>query len=427
MRRRLGPGVIAAAAALALVAGCGSDTDGSTPDTGAAEATASGENTDSGVTAAEGELDPGENRTWPRAEYAQVRDETQGYMIEAQRLAEYVALPSAIDSALGKNSTLGVLKGPEATDLILPQEAVPILTDAGMLSGFSTGGSSDTAPDSAADPVGRATSANVLNISVLRFPDEAAAADAARDVHEVLITEGAPDQYTGTPRPADTETAIDVLPETLASSNTQNDALSVNTLTARGDFVIYVNGYSGSGDEQWAARTIARAVDEQGTLLDQFPATPIGQFDSLPIDVDKVLILTLPAEERSVNQLSVYGARGLKHFTVSGDLDAVLDETGTDRVAIDDSMVYRSADAEGAEKLYQAMNDGDLEDGVYEQSAPAPGVPGSSCISKESTTETTIRCRVHVGRYTAMVDTKDDELAAHQRITAQYMILDAVA
>ncbi|MCZ4521186.1 hypothetical protein O4220_21955 [Rhodococcus ruber] len=411
MNRRFRAGAVVAAVTSILVAGCGTDTVESAN-------TAPVTSTESAPT----DLDTADYRTWPQAEYATVRDEQQGYVIEAQRLAEYVVLPSNIDPSLVNGAALGVLQSPDATDLILPPEAVPVLSNAGMLSGFATGRTSDT-------PVGAEGEANALRISVLRFPDSGAAIAAADGVHQVMLTEAPPAESGGAARAAATETAIDVLPETAASisPDAEGPGVRVDTFTARGDFLIYVSGYSGTGDEQWIAPTVARTVDEQGRLLDEFPETPMGQFTTLPIDVDNVLILTLPAEQRSVNQLSVYGTRGLKHFTEGGDIDDVIDETGTDRIAIDDSMVFRSADESGAEKLYQAMNDSDLADGVYEESAPAPGVPGSMCMTKESATKTSLRCRVHVGRYTAMVETTDDELGVHQKTAAQYLILSAVA
>ncbi|OZD03936.1 hypothetical protein CH275_16250 [Rhodococcus sp. 06-235-1A] len=400
--------VLATLTVVTLVTGCSSGGDGPSD--------ASGQTI--GEAAAPGEIDPGNFRTTPQAPFGTVSDETQGRVIEGQRLAEFVVLPSEVDPRLLDNfsGTTGAFAGANSVRGVPYTDGqVDVLARENMMLGFASN-ASYRADEPGVDPGTR----NALYLMVMRFPD----AESARRAAQGLIEQSyLPTEYS----PAAVATPIDVLPDTLVSSKpTALGGVSSDSFTARGDYVISVDASAPAGRQDWVARSIATAVDRQGTLLDRFSPTPSDRFTELPIDEDEVLVLTLEqdADNSNRDRRAVYGARGAAH--TSNDSTKTLEEfakSNSDRMATDGTNVYRSVDASGAAVMYDMLKQEYLGMG-FEPSAGSPGVPDSSCLSKDTTVGVQTACLLHKDRYAAELSTLEDETKAHQMTAAQYLVLD---
>ncbi|MCZ4521188.1 hypothetical protein O4220_21965 [Rhodococcus ruber] len=364
-----------------------------------------------------GDLDTGTFRTIPQAPFGSVTDEKQGRLVEGQRMAEFVVIPSEIDPKLVQSysQTTGPFASAEATrKTVFTDGQADVLAAQNLVMGFGAG--AGYRPDEpGVDPATR----NGLAIRVMRFPDAGSAERAARGLIEQTYL---PTEYSEGAQPS----AIDVLPNTLVSSKSDVDGLtSSDSFTARGDYVIDVEAHAPVGQEDWVARSIATTVDRQGTLIDTFPATPLDGFASLPIDVDKILVLTLEEddENRDNSRRAVYGPRGAAHF--STDSTRMLEEfeqSNSDLQASNGTTVYRSADAAGAGTMYEMLVK-EYEEMGFAVSAGAPGVPDSTCLTQDTTVGVRTACLLHQDRYTAEFSVLEDETKAHQMAAAQYSVL----
>ncbi|MET4113280.1 hypothetical protein, partial [Rhodococcus sp. UYP5] len=308
------PRTLAAASAIAalmLVTGCSSTTSTG----GDAVATA---DSDTEFPIAPGDIDPGPFPTTPQAEFGAVANDGRGRIVEGQRLAEYVVLPTELDPELTKGAQMStyVIKEGSALGNLLPGRQPQIAQDAGMIVGFSTSRSY----------LDRAAGKSVVH-AVLRFPDSASAARAAREM-STAGTEPAAGIDGSLP------SSIAALPDTSVTTYESGESFSSEGYTARGDFVIYTWVETPVGEKDWAAQILAKAVDQQGPMIDEFPATPVGEIASLPMDIDKVLVLTIPAEKgRWATDLAVYGPRGATHFATNPTTNlAAMNEAGSDRL-----------------------------------------------------------------------------------------------
>lgn len=405
MHTRTLAAAVAAASAL-LLTGCSSISAAGDPVADTAE-------NDTAFPIAPGEMDPGPYPTTPQADFGAVANESEGTAVEGQRMAEYVVLPTELDPELTESvpmSTYVIKDGPSLANL-MPGREPQIADTEGMIVGFST---SRSHPD-------RAVDRSIVH-AVLRFPNAAAASRAA----EQMSAAGTEPVDGVTPA---VPSRIDILPETAVTTRTTGESFSSEGFTARGDYVIYTWAGAPAADTDWVAQMIAAAVDQQGPMIDQFPATPAADIAALPMDIDNVLVLTLPAPEgRWASDLAVYGARGAAHFATDPSVNAeMMNSAGADRMATDDTNVYRAEDDAGAAELHTLFADEAVRDQGLIPAASPPGVPGASCFLYETAQGDYTYCLVHRGRYLGEVSGLDDEKGVHQKATAQYMILDSVA
>jgi hypothetical protein len=415
--------VVTTAAGL-LLTGCGSDAD----DTTVGDA-AGGDTTSVAIPAAPGTPDPGKYRTSPQPAFGNAGSESMGRIVEGQRMAEFVTLPGEIDPQLTVLAGLStyVIKNATATKNLLGEKQVAVAEQHNMVVGFST---SRHTP-------GNLTQNKSIVHAVLRFPDADAAKQAAQEISQAGLeptVDGKPISW-GVKRP----TNIDILPNTfvaISAEPNKDGRVVTEAVTAHGDYVLYDWVEAPEADKDWQATVIAKSLSLQGPAIDKFPATPVADLPNLPIDIDGVLVNTVPPVDgkRRTNQLAVYGPHGAAHFQSEG-LQNLQDftETGTTRIATDATTVYRVEAAKGATELFTRWVEeytgtpSDPTDVPWTKIAGPAGVPDVQCLSNSTTTGTAIYyCLVQKGNYVGETG-GTEEADVKQRITAQYMILDVVA
>ncbi|ELB91986.1 hypothetical protein Rwratislav_16437 [Rhodococcus wratislaviensis IFP 2016] len=263
-------------------------------------------------------LDTGSYPTSPAPEFGRATQETI-LDVDGQRLAEFTVVPFEIDPELTsvKMPTM-VMRSGKNLGVVLSDAAGDIAHTHQMLYGYVS---------TAATPTTKTTdpSRSVVQ-AVMRFNNPEDAAATAREIHQNLLTV---DDGTG----LETAENIDILPNTLVSTGQTNfDAgpeVSVNAFTPHGDYLLYTWAKAPAADKDWTAKAVAKSLQLQEPLIDQFPATPTraqngGQSAQLPmIDQDKVLIYALPEEDAQAqlgDDMAAYGPRGMAHRSTNPPL-----------------------------------------------------------------------------------------------------------
>lgn len=399
MRVKIAPLAALAAATAVLVTGCG---------TGSAEEPAPEQAAGDVAVVDASTLDTGDFRTTPQTEFTTIGDDFLGRSIEGQRMAEYVVNPIEIDPQLTDLTPMStyVVKDGKSLSILLPDPIPQAAVDHNMLAGFS----------SARSTAGREGDQSLIN-AVLRFPDATTAQNAATALHEATMNN---DYGTGLPQAG----AIDVLPSTLVSNRETAGEIATNAFTPYNEYVLYQWTNTPVADKEWAAKTIAKTVRDQGPLIEKFAATAPGDFANIKVDVDSVLRLTVPTERTSTSEFAVYGPRGASHFANDPATKlAMFESTGTTRQAVDQTTVYLSQTEEGSKKLAEQMGAAfETSGGLTPTTAPA-NVPNAECWTKDTPQGVGTKCLVQHGQYVGEITTMDDERKAHQLTAAQYLIL----
>ncbi len=259
-----------------------------------------------------------------------------------------------------------------------------------------------------------------LRNAVLRFADPAAASAAAADFAQLQQAQ----PVSGATR---TVVPIPGHPDALTSSYPFTDAAShkeranITSFTPHGTFVLVQIAQSFNGLDD-AVGLVAKTLDLQIPLIDQFTPTPVADFPTLPLDPSGLLARTIPTSEKdaTVNLNATYDRRGSLQFQSDSARSAQLfADTGMDLSTSAKTNVYQAADAAGASKI--------VDDFAAQISAlghpedPVPGVPGSKCINLASSG---IYCVAPAGRYAIEVNT-GQRTEVHQLLAAQYLMLTA--
>ena len=327
-----------------------------------------------------------------------------GAIVEGQRMANFVIGPweadpsligSYVDSAL-------VLKNATALNFVLPDPLAGVAARHNFVTGFST----------ARDGTGK-----VLRNAVLRFPDPPAATAAAKEFGEAAAVEAV---LVPPVQPA----PIPGHPDATSFSHVSGETTVVRAFTARGPYVLVQTAEAAAGLDT-ATGLIARTLDQQGLLIDQFTPTDPAKLADLPIDPTGLLARTLPVSVNvaSVNQRAVYEPRGSLQFQTDPTRSAALfDKTGMIRQANAATAVYETRDAQGAQ---------DLVDGFFaEVSAtgkpvdPVENLPGSRCLDLSTGRAANFYCLTTADRFA--VEAQSAQLRdARQKTAAQYVMLMA--
>ncbi len=290
----------------------------------------------------------------------------------------------------------------------------------GVITGF---GSFSSTPDDSRQ----------LGVAVWRFPDADSAAQAAAALHDNAL---APDDV-GLASGPQTPTSIPQLPDTLATTYHWDgiDTASMSTFTARGPHVVYTYTSADDNDVEWNSDTTTRAVEAQLPLIEQFPFSPTDEIESLPVDLDKVLARAVGFTENEYarnSDTAVYGPLGWLHFdSHPADTAELFEATGTDRIALANSTVYRTSGPESARELRDAFLEQTLETYPDLVDEPAPqDIPDTVCRAGDTAQGRLMDCMMTYGPYVAQIvghrsvgntDPDSDTLrTVPQRVAAQY-------
>lgn len=338
-----------------------------------------------------------------------------GAAFEGQRLGEVVVVPTMIDADLvAVQPGSGVTVGTFGQYLMTPAVG-EVAERFGLITSFASFRSDE---EETAD----------LGVAVWRFADDDTAVRAATRMHEFYFesdSEQLPSAKT-----------VSSLPDTLAVGDFPGDPEwgVIETVTPVGPHVIYTYGRNETAGESWVLDRTTRIVTEQLELLEDFSYTPTDDLASLPIDVDKVLARAVghvDDDRLESSGLSVFGAQGALHSMLyPARMAEVMEETGTDRVAFADTMVYRAGDEEGAGVLAEELVEMVTEKYPDFVSISAPqSVPDTTCVGGDHAHGRAVSCVMVFDRYVAEifgsigVDGPVAELPddVSQRVAAQYV------
>jgi hypothetical protein len=398
MRRTLRLGAVLAGTL--MIAACGGTTDNAAPTTQPAPPTTPIVSPDA--------LDVGSYPTTPRPALGVAGSAPAGIAAEAQQLADFVVGAWDVDPDMVSPylSSTYLVTAPDALEQLGPATIAAAAAQHRMVNGFV---SARQVPDR-----------SVLVNGVLRFPDPAAATAAAAEMSQA----GAQQVIQGaTP----TATTVPGHPDAVASTypftphGTDRAWAAIRSFTPHGPYVLMQVAQSIDGLEP-AATMVAKAIDLQGPLIDQFTPTPVDKLADVPLDPTGMLVRTIPAEVGTApaTKNAAYGARGAVHFQSNPVGSATLfEDAGVTVVAMGETNVYEAKDGPSASLVANSFGKEVDVDGVS-PADPVPALPGSRCLQFPQG----FYCVASGDRYA--IEVQAEQLKdAHQQVAAQYVMLTA--
>ncbi|UFS93650.1 DUF7373 family lipoprotein [Nocardia huaxiensis] len=359
-----------------------------------------------------------------------------GRIVESARLADAVINPIDVIGTLGY-ATPALVPTPLASVGILADVARPILTECGMIAGYSMG-----ANDTGGERSTLAAKSRMIRVTVLSFPDAGAATAAAQRIEAADFAAGAGNEPVTIPGYEG------------AHSHWRPGVPTLGVYTAHGSFLVALYIRLPEPDSTALAAVAASTLDKQLPQLDAFTPTPSGRLADLPLDPDGVLrrmvsmrpgqwtYPSLSRRENYIDEVSVaigmrlnggivFGPGGVDHLMRTEQTDPTAPgELGIDRMAVTGvETLYRFTDASKARWYYQALVDAiarqvtSSTDGDRTVIAGPAGVPDVFCYRIEfHGADPYNRCYLLDGRYMATV-IGPDETFTRQWAAAQYALL----
>lgn len=369
-------------------------------------------------------LDTGNYPRRPRPALGNVSDEAAGRRVEAQRMADIVAGPWQVDTALISPTNAEIapttaLPEPARLSALVRGDSIAAIAAAHhFVAGFVSGRASPPPPRG--QPV--AETPKILDNGVFRFPSPQDATDAAAAMAAADMATIRPGNIQATRLP------IPHYPYTVANVAPLSGGFEAEAFSAHGPYVFFQ--FAGSKDSAAAAADmIGKTLDLQGPMADHFQATPLDQLASLPADPTGLLARTVPATEPSVNQAAVYPPHGSLHFRSDPIASqAMYNDAGIAHVAADRTTVYEAVDTTGAQRAADGLVRMDVPFLGYHSAPGINGLPSARCFDRgpDTTALGAVRylCIASAQRY-AFKATAAQEVEAHQIIAAQYLMLTA--
>ncbi|WP_040774540.1 DUF7373 family lipoprotein [Nocardia pneumoniae] len=339
----------------------------------------------------------------------------KGALLEGMRMSDAVVPTVRIDPSLkiGRGSTV-VADGEQALDFVA-KVSKPVFDNRKLVVGYAVSGADRPDPAGQHNPGPEATAVTDV---VFRFPDEATAKLAARELEDVDIAVS----------PDNRKLPSSKFPD--AFIHWRPGVPTVGTFMAYKEFVIslFIQRPRADGDDlvKWVDKTLAAQVQQ----LDKFTPTPVARLDTLKVDPDGLLARVAVADRANRTPdpatFAVYG--GLHTVHRADDEDAhlrLIEDAGVDRTAVaDDSYVARTRDADAAQKLVTGLLES--EGGHYDPLGAPRDVPGAKCLQLngkgDPEREYKYRCYVAYKRYVGVV-TSDKEPDVRQKVAAEYALL----
>jgi hypothetical protein len=335
-----------------------------------------------------------------------------GAIVEGQRMANYVTGPWEVDPTLirGYIDSAVVVKDADAVNFVLPEPLAAPAARHNFITGFYTARED--------------TDRKLLRNAVLRFPDPAAAAAAAKEFGEAAASEAVEiPPVAPAPIPGHPDTAS--FSHRFAEYGNKLQWTHVRAFTAHGPYVLFQSAQATDSIDT-ATGLIAKTLDLQVPLIDQFVATDPAKLADLPIDPTGLLARTLPINptDASVNERTVFERRGSLQFQTDPSRGAKLfDDTGMTQMSRASVAVYEARDAQAAQQI---------TDGFFAESAangkPAAAVkqmPNSRCLDLSQGRAANFYCLATADRY-AIEAQAAQLLDAQQKTAAQYAMLMAL-
>jgi hypothetical protein len=352
-------------------------------------------------------LETGNFPTAPRAPKGAAGDDKFGTVLEGHRMAENVVLPTDVDTALTEGLSVNVvtMQQNHGISIELPDPAQAIVTAHRMLAGFATARRN------------KDSTRNLINM-VLRFPDPAAAADAAQQLSQI------PPPSPKAPFP------VPRYPTVISSTMDTTDIGTQHAVEAflpHGPYLLYAWASSAQRPDDGAG-LIANLFDRQIPKIDAFSPTPADQLANLPIDAVGFLNRVLPADKDAPGSVDFGGFAPYAELHFQDDpLQAEADFAagGVDAVARLRTTVYRARDAAGARHLLDSAAAAAQAKPGAQPSTGVAGLPVAKCFEFTQPEEShTLRfaCFATTDRYQFEASSQQAR-DVRQQIAAQYLML----
>jgi hypothetical protein len=348
-------------------------------------------------------LDVGPYPTKPSQPLGVTGDPSRAVLVEAQRMANNVVGPWEVDAAVTGWFGFGATVLLNADDLarIGPMSFAAAADRHGLINGFASART--------------AQGQKILVNAVLRFADPASASAAAADLGDIAAKTGAGAQRAQIPGHPDAAATS----YTHTEGSTGKQWTAVRAFTAHGAYVFLQLGQTVDGLTP-AIGLVAKAIDLQGPIIDQFRATDPSKFADISLDPTALLARTLPvaAKDATTIQNTTYEQRGALHFQNDPARSATLfSQTGTDLVAMAMTNVYQTKDSESAARIVDGFF-AELQP-TSQPAKPVNNLSDSRCLQLK---DSSFYCLGAAGRY-AIETTSKTLLDAQQQVAAQYAML----
>lgn len=330
-------------------------------------------------------------------------DQNTAIVLEGQRMADAVVLPSEVDSALRQPRVFntGVVENAQALRVDIGLTRANILAAHEFTAGFST--SRDTEGGAVAD-------SSLVNL-VMSFTDQ----DAASAAVAALAATTRNQKPTPIPRH----------PDAAASSFDMAHGVIVESFTPRRNYLLYQWART-SRPIQAAAELVAKTLDLQMPRMDGFAPSGPSRRAGLSADPTGLLTHTLPVPSRIVSpNIGVYSQRAALHFQADPvDSAAAFTAAGVEAMSLRGAMVFESRDAAAAANLADQLSARDVAAGATRIQGVA-GLPKASCVDGGVDTrraQPRFHCFASAGGY-AYETSSDEQEDARKQAAAQYLIL----
>ena len=305
-----------------------------------------------------------------------------GTVLEGIRMSDAVADTSQFGSALNYLRQAGPVADTASIVPIVGETGKRVLDGLGWVAGYRASyADAPRLPDGGAPP-----SYLGLSIMLLRFPDDAAAKEAASALELANWTDFG--KTVAAPLPKHPEIAARYTPGT--------GALLLDT--SIGPFVLRLMFEAPPDGIENHIGELDAVIDEEQALLREFTPTPIAEIPSLPRDPDGLLarmVATDPAKPPPPSPtFAVYGSTGaLRDQLPAIREDKLYEKWGVDRFAVSGNQhLYRLRDNQAAKDMsaefiaqssgteHEIDGDPNVPDSrCFQADAPAASAPGYAC------------------------------------------------
>jgi len=295
-----------------------------------------------------------------------------GTVLEGIRMSDAVADTSQFGSALTYLWQAGPVPDTASIEPTIGETRKRVLDGLGWVAGYRASyADAPQLPDGGAPP-----SYLGLSIMLLRFPDDAAATEAASALELANWTDFG--KTVAAPLPKHPEIAARYTPGT--------GALLLDT--PMGPFVLRLMLEAPPDGIEKRIGELDAVIDKEQALLRDFKPTPVAEIPSLPPDPDGLLarmVATDPAEPPPPSPtFAVYGSTGaLRDQLPAIRKDKLYEKWGVDRFAVSGNQhLYRLRDNQAAKDMSAEFIA--QSSGTEHEIAGGPNVPGSRCFQADA-------------------------------------------
>jgi hypothetical protein len=342
----------------------------------------------------------------------------EGALIEARRMANNVVGPWDVDPQLVTPTPLRamVIKDAAGLALVEPDAVATAAAAHNIINGFASDRQS--------------LDQQRLTNAVVRFADPASAATAAAAMAAAVLTTQQPNAAPASSIPRHPDARA------VTAGGDHQHVATVFSYTPRGVYVLCQIAHT--TDIDTAIALIAKTLDLQGPLIDQFAPTDPAKFADLPADPTGLLARTMSAPKLpEVNdshsatptnpKVGVYQPHGALHLQDDPpSVSAAFSAAGVQMMSYNFTAVYQATDLGAARRLTSDLANSLLQHQFSAQ--PFNGVdfmPTSTCVQyplPDAATAFRYYCYAAADNFTIETHAADP-VVAHWQLAAQYIML----